>query len=63
MSVFENDVVRQANLDIALPLQDRPIANDVVGAVGQAKKHRDDQAEKQKRRNVISRSEIVCPAL
>src|SRR6476620_2118437 len=60
---LRNDVVRQANLDIALALQDRPIADDVIGAVGQAKKHCDDQAEKQERRNVISRSEIVCPIL
>ena len=60
---LRNNVVRQANLDIALALQHGPIADDVIGAVGQAKKHRDDQAEKQKRRNVISRSKIVCPVL
>ena len=43
---LRNDVVRQANLDIALALQDRPVADDVIGAIGETKKHRHDEAEK-----------------
>ena len=59
---FRENIIRQPNVEISLPLEDSAITNNIVRAVRQAKEHRDDQAEKQKRRNVISGSEIVCPA-
>jgi len=38
-------------------------ANDIVSAVGQTQKHRDDKAEEQKRRDMISGGEIIFPAV
>ena len=60
---FRDHIIREANIEIALALQHRPIADDIVGTVGQAEEHRDDKAEEQKRRNVISGREIVFPAV
>ena len=60
---FCDHVVGQAHAEIALALQHRSVADDIVGAVGQTEKHRDDKAEEQKRRDVISGSEIVFPAV
>src|ERR1700745_3526637 len=56
-------VVGQAHLNVALALQHWPIPDDVIGAVCQPEKHCDDQTEKQKRRDMISRSKIVRAGL
>src|SRR5205823_5810813 len=60
---FRKNIVRQSDIEIALPLQHHPIANDVVGAVGQAEEHRDDKSKKEKRRDVIGGGEIVGAAV
>src|SRR6266702_4162321 len=31
---FRENIIRQPNIEVALSLQDNPIANDVVGAIG-----------------------------
>jgi len=33
-SCFRENIIRQPDIEIALSLQDNPIANDVVGAIG-----------------------------
>ena len=45
-TIFAEDVVRQPDVEVAFALQNGPVADDVVGAVGQAEKHRHDQAER-----------------
>ena len=36
---FGKNIVRQPDIEIAFPLQNNPIADDVIGAVGQAEEH------------------------
>src|SRR5207253_5022534 len=60
---FRENIVRQPDIEIALPLQNHPIANDIVGAVGQAEEHRDDKCKKEKRRDVIGGGKIVGAAV
>src|SRR5438445_68661 len=53
----------QANVQVPFALEDGAIANDVVRTVRQAEEHRHDQAEKEIRRNVIRRGEVVVAAV
>ena len=60
---LREDVIRQSHIEIALALKHRPVANDVVRAVGQGKEHHHQQSKKQIRWNMKRRCEIVCPSL
>ncbi len=53
----------QTHVKIAFPLQDDAITNDVVSAIGQSEEHCHDQTEEEIRGNMISRREIVLPAI
>ena len=49
---FGQDIPAEAHVEIALALQDGPIPDDIIHAVGQAKEHGHDQGEEQIGRNV-----------
>src|SRR5207245_6492265 len=44
---FRDDVVGQSNVKVALALKHRPVANDIVSAIGWAEENRYVQTEKQ----------------
>src|SRR5207237_3050530 len=54
---LREDVIRQSDIQIALALQHRPVANNVVGAVGQRQKHRSEEhtSELQSHLNLVCR--------
>ena len=43
---FGNDVIRKPDIEVSLALEHGPVADDVVGAIRQAEKHRHDQTQK-----------------
>src|SRR6266480_3438766 len=55
------NMIARSIQNIPRTLQHRPVPDDVIGAVGEAEEHRDDQTEEEKGWYVICRSKIVCP--
>ena len=56
---FCGDVVGHADIEIALTLEDRPIADDVLDAIHQREEERDEQADENVGRDVKRRCEDV----